>query len=177
MPIPIGRLSSRATSSDPAELLHECHDRIRQHMRGASALAGAAADDPAIAPTAQAVHRYFRIALPLHAQDEDVSVGPRLADTGLPDSYHQAVADMTAQHADIDAVLDRLLPAWRRLVEEPSALDSIRETLTADTAALEALWRIHLEMEEQIVFPLIAQRLDESTRATIVSEMRDRRRS
>ncbi len=144
-------------------------------MRGAAALAAAPADDPAVAATAQAVHRYFAVALPLHARDEDESVGPRLAVTGLPPAYDRAVRDMTAQHTDIDAVLARLLPAWQRLAAEPSALADMRAALAGDTLALDKLWAIHLDMEERVVFPLIAERLDTNTRAEIVGEMRQRR--
>lgn len=175
MPIPLGRIPARATSSDPAELLTECHERIRQHMRGATALASATDGDMAIAATAQAVHRYFTVALPLHAQDEDESVGPRLAATDLDGDTRRAVANMTAQHEDIDAVLARLVPAWAQLSERPSALGSIRETLASDTAALADLWRIHLDLEERIVFPLIGRQLDAAAREAIVAEMRSRR--
>lgn len=175
VPIPIGGLSSRAASSEPSEMLRECHDRIRQHMRGAIALGTVAAGDPAIAPTAAALHRYFSVALPLHSQDEDESVGPRLAATGLPRVIARAVADMTAQHADIDAVLARLVPAWLRLSRDPSALDQCREALVRDTLQLDALWAVHLDLEERVIFPLIPVRLDAGTRAAIAVEMRQRR--
>jgi hemerythrin-like domain-containing protein len=176
MPIPIGGLSPRATSSDPAQLLLECHDRIRQHMRGALALCKApAADEAAIAATARGLIRDITIALTLHAQDEDESVGPRLAATALSPSFDRAVADMTLQHADIDRVLERLLPAWETLAGHPDQLETIRESLTVDTVKLVALWDVHLDLEECVVFPLIGERLDEATRDTIVAEMRRRR--
>ena len=175
MPIALGRLSRRASSSEPAELLLECHDRIRQHMRGAIALSTASADDPAVPATAEAVHRYFSVALPLHSEDEDASVGPRLRATPLTGEAASAVAAMTAQHADIDLALLRLLPMWARLASEPASLSGLRETLVRDTMHFDALWAVHLDLEERIVFPLVTGRLDQATRAEIVREMRARR--
>ena len=175
MPIALGRISQRSSSSEPAELLLECHDRIRQHMRGAVALSTVSADDPAVAATAEAVHRYFSVALPLHSEDEDESVGPRLRATPLTADAASAVAAMTAQHADIDAALARLLPMWARLASEPASLAGMREALARDTAQFDALWAVHLDLEEHIVFPLVTARLDEATRADIVREMRARR--
>ncbi len=175
MPITIGRPSPRNASSNPTELLLECHDRIRQAMRGARGLAAVAAGDPAIAPTAAAVHRYFSIALPLHSQDEDLSMAPRLFAAGVPDDLAEAVQTMTAQHADIDAVLARLLPMWGRLQHAPAELEAMRTALASDTARLDALWDTHLEMEEQYIFPRASEALDEPARAAIVEEMRARR--
>lgn len=175
MPLAIGRPSARNTSSDPTELLAECHDRIRQAMRGARGLAAVAAGDPAIAPTAAAVHRYFSVALPLHSQDEDASLAPRLFAAGIPADLEDAVTTMTAQHADIDMLLERLLPLWDRLQKEPGALDEVRQTLANHTARLDALWDIHLAVEEHYIFPRAALVLNEEARAAIVEEMRARR--
>lgn len=145
-------------------------------MRGAQALAAVAAGDPAVAPTAAAVHRYFDVALPLHSQDEDESVGPRLMDVLMCPGLEQSVKEMTRQHRDIEAVLARLLPLWKRLAETPEALDDVRSALARDTARLDALWVEHFDLEEDVVFPLIAERLDTDTRTRIVDEMRGRRK-
>jgi hemerythrin-like domain-containing protein len=175
MPIALGRPSERTVSSNPAELLIECHDRIRQAMRGARGLAAAAEGDPVIAPTAEAVHRYFSVALPLHSSDEDESLAPRLFTAGVPDELADAVQAMTVQHGEIDAVLARLLPLWARLAAEPGALEAVRGDLAADTSRLDALWDLHLTLEETRVFPHVATDLDEASRAAIVQEMRARR--
>lgn len=175
MPISIGRLPTRATSSDPIDLLVECHDRIRSATGQARALSAAADGDPSIAATATAVHRYFAVALPLHSQDEDVSVAPRLTAAGLADADRHAVGDMTAQHADIDAVIARLLPLWARLAETPTSLHEMRGELARLTDRLARYWDEHLDLEERIVFPLLAARLDAQARAAIVGEMRARR--
>jgi iron-sulfur cluster repair protein YtfE (RIC family) len=175
MPITIGHRPARIVSTNPAEMLLECHDRIRQAMRGARGLAEVAAADPAVAPTAAAVHRYFQVALPLHSQDEDNSLAPRLFSAGIPDDLADAVRAMHAQHTEIDAVLERLLPLWGRLAVEPDALDAVRGDLAADTARLDALWDVHLALEEGFIFPRVGAELDEQARAEIAEEMRARR--
>ena len=175
MPITIGRRPAPPGPKNPADMLTECHDRIRQAMRGARGLTKVAADDPAVAPTAAAVHRYFAIALPLHSQDEDLSLAPRLFAAGMPEELADAVRAMTAQHAAIDALLERLLPIWDRLQHAPADLDAVRDALAADTAQLDAVWDVHLTMEEAFIFPRASAALDATAQAEIAEEMRGRR--
>lgn len=156
-------------------MLIECHGRIRDAMRGARGLAAVAATDPAVAPTAAAVHRYFSIALPLHSEDEDLSLAPRLFATRVPPDLEDAVRMMTAQHAAIDVLLARLLPLWDRLTHAPADLDEVRSALAADTARLDELWDVHLSMEEQYIFPRASAMLSADAQAEIAGEMRARR--
>ena len=118
---------------------------------------------------------YFHVALPLHSLDENASLAPRLFAAGAPGDLAEALRDMSAQHVEINGAIQRLLPLWSRLAVEPGALDSIRHELAAETARLDALWDIHLALEESFVFPHIARDLDEAARAEIVKEMRERR--
>ncbi len=175
MPITIGHRPSPIPVSNPTDMLLECHDRIRQAMRGAHGLVNAAAADPAVAPTAAAVHRYFAVALPLHSDDEDVSLAPRLFNAGIPDDLAGMLQMMTAQHSAIDSTLERLLPLWDRLQHAPEDLDRLRPELSEATLQLAALWEMHLSMEEQHIFPGASAHLDEPARAAIVEEMRARR--
>lgn len=144
-------------------------------MRGARGLAAVPAGDPAIAPTAAAVHRYFSVALPLHSADEDESMAPRLVAADVPEELAEAIRVMSAQHADIDALLGRLLPLWDRLQQAPASLDEIRQPLASYTARLDALWDMHLTLEEEYIFPRAALALDQAAREAIVGEMRARR--
>src|SRR4051812_30710357 len=74
------QIGERRPAGEPllAALL-DCHSRIRRFSTLAIRLAEADAPPNEIAETAAAVHRYFTVALPLHAADEDLSIAPRLA--------------------------------------------------------------------------------------------------
>src|SRR5512140_1897216 len=72
--------SATQVEQDAVDMLLACHQRIRNFTGIALRLAeveGAGA--PEIANAAEAVHRYYAIALPLHEADENESVYPRLS--------------------------------------------------------------------------------------------------
>ena len=73
------RLGRGAGAADAVGLLLDCHERIRAFTAMASRLAAPGDPGPdAIRDAAARVHRYFAEALPLHAQDEEESLAPRL---------------------------------------------------------------------------------------------------
>lgn len=172
----IGTAGGRASGparGDAVDLLLECHQRIRRFLATARRLAearGAPAGE--VAEAARAVHRYFAEALPLHAEDEERSLWPRLSgrDAGLD----AALAAMAAEHREHQAPLRRLLEACaalgaapqRHAAEAPSLLDAVAE--------LERHFEHHLAGEEAVIFPAV-RRLEPSVDAAIVGEIRARR--
>ena len=66
-----------AAPGDAVDLLLECHARIRHFLALARRLGEARGESPtALSDTAAQVHRYFTLALPLHAQDEEEVILP-----------------------------------------------------------------------------------------------------
>ena len=65
----LGKIGRSATPADAVALLLECHGRIRAFLAMARRVGEAIQ-----------VHRYFTLALPLHARDEEESSLPRLRD-------------------------------------------------------------------------------------------------
>jgi len=63
----LGKIGRSATPADAVALLLECHGRIRAFLAMARRVGEAIQ-----------VHRYFTLALPLHARDEEESILPRL---------------------------------------------------------------------------------------------------
>ena len=161
---------------DAVDMLLACHQRIRNFTGIALRLADAAAAGPeAISNAAEAVHRYYSIALPLHEADENESVYPRLAQR-LTDSQERAsMQSMVDQHGPIDELVARLLPVWNELKEHPERLGSHADTMRADAQRLHDLWTQHLALEEEIVFPLIRDRLTGEDLRDIHLEMKQRR--
>lgn len=166
--------SDKAAEQDAIDLLVECHGRIRQFTNIASRLAnaeGAFAEE--IREAASRLIRYFTIALPLHSEDEEQSLLPRLiaAESGL----REALEQMAAEHLPIHATIDEQVLAWRELVEAPSKLAELAPSLKEGAAALARLFDEHLAKEESVIFPAARRCLDAEAIAEIFGEMRARR--
>jgi hemerythrin-like domain-containing protein len=161
---------------DAVDMLLACHDRIRNFTGIAVRLADAdGAGAAAIANAAEAVHRYYAVALPLHEADENDSVYPRLR-ARLTDAAERAsVQSMVDQHGPIDEVIARLLPVWDELKSNPERLATHAASMRVDAERLQSLWTEHLALEEKIVFPLIRKRLVPEELSDIHREMKVRR--
>lgn len=154
------------------DLLLACHARIRHFTLLARKLATADAPDEQLADAARALCRYFGRALPLHSQDEDLSVRPRLETHGVAVRYADA---MTAQHEDIHRLLDQLLVIWELVAEGPGLRNAYRDKLEDRSRRLAELFERHLAMEEEHVFPALREVLTPEQDQAIVREMRARR--
>ena len=131
--------------------------------------------DAEIREAADRLVRYFTISLPLHSEDEERSLAPRLLAKALPPELEKAVLAMRREHGPIHALVDELVPLWRRLVEEPRSLDALGAELRPLSHELKALFEPHLLAEERSVFVAARERLDAAEVAAIASEMRARR--
>lgn len=165
------------SENDPLALLQACHGRIRNFLATARRIAEAeSAPEQDVREAATAVRRYFHVALPLHVLDEDESVEPRLrrAEAGVGADLDAALTRMTAEHREMDPMLERLVALCDELRDEPSRLPSVRGELRAVLDGVEPLMARHLESEERWMFPAVAA-LDAAVRAELFVEFRGRR--
>lgn len=159
-------------------MLLACHNRIRNFTAIAERIAevGKDAAPAEVANAAEAVHRYYTVALPLHEADENDTVYPRLrramTEAGAP---AEAVELMVEQHGPIDELVAELVPLWERLKLAPGELPSVAAEMTAKCARLRRLWNEHLGLEEETVFPAIRRYLDAAALGEMREEMRARR--
>lgn len=168
--------SDKPKTEDAVDLLIGCHQRIRHFTGVAIKLAhahGATAEE--IGQAAAGVHRYYSVSLPLHEADEDQTLQPRLrAVAGEP--VRHALLVMGEQHQAIDELIERLLPLLVLVRNNPDALAEVGGEMCSITKALEEIFRAHLQMEEEVIFPAIRSALPESTREEILHEMQERRK-
>ena len=160
---------------DALDLLVSCHNRIRHFTAAASKLAhaqGASHDE--IRMTAAGVYRYFSVSLPLHEADEEETLRPRLDAIG-DERVHHALLAMHDQHETIDELIERLLPLLLLAERNPGALDQAGGEMCSITKALEEIFRAHLQLEEEAIFPAIREHLSSDIRAAILAEMQQRR--
>lgn len=168
--------SSVSATADVVGLLRECHGRVRRFLDIAERLARPPADSSErdIREAATALHRYFSQALPLHVRDEEETLAPRLK--GCDKAVDAALGAMQEQHAAHQAVLQEFLTLIAALITEPVRLGTLQQELSAVTAELHAQLGAHLEAEECILFPAIARFCDANLQATMLDEIRQRRR-
>ncbi|HJN74590.1 MAG TPA: hemerythrin domain-containing protein [Myxococcota bacterium] len=158
-------------AEEPLDLLMACHARIRRYLGGIEALlAFPDWSDPRAIATARDCAHYFREALPLHAEDEDASVAPRLLRLGLGPELAATLRRLADEHHAIDT----------GCLSVVAALDSVvaggprTSALQAASRPFATLLRSHLEVEERSVFVFL-DRLPDAERPVIVAEIRARR--
>lgn len=167
--------SSDAASFDaPLTLLHACHDRVHarcdllrklwQHM-------GSHGADQQAQDAACNILRYFDLAAPLHHEDEERHIFPRLLASGNAELV-QCARTLLQQHQDMAAAWSQLRPL----------LLAVQQGQTPDLAGhadliehFVALYRAHIELEEQTAFPAGFAAMSEQTQAQIGDEMAARR--
>jgi len=163
-------LSARPPDDTVLAALLACHERIHRFTALAARLATADGTPTERAEAGAGVVRYFTVALPLHAADEDLSLAPRLR--GRDAAVDAALTQMTAEHVAHAGPLARVVDAARAIVAAPATAPP---DLAAAAAALAALFAAHLALEERAIFPAIAA-LPAEVQATIRAEMLARRR-
>jgi hemerythrin-like domain-containing protein len=159
---------------DAVALLLECHGRIRSFLDLARRL-GVARDVPldVVADAAGRLHRYFSLALPLHARDEEDSVLPRLA--GREREVDRELQAMRREHAEHQDPLRRLLRASVVLASSPSRLPDLAPAVAEAARDLSSHFEVHLAREESVIFPAVRRLLGPVADAEIVAEIRARR--
>lgn len=167
-------LGKPPSPGDAVELLLECHGRIRSFLALARRLAEARGETPeALADAALRVHRYFTLALPLHARDEEESIVPRLR--GLEPALDGALDAMVREHAEHQLPLGVLVGACAEVARDPARQAHLAGTLAGAAGALAHHFEPHLAREEAVIFPAVRRLLDGSADAAIVRELRLRR--
>ena len=160
--------------SQAVELLLECHGRIRAFLATARRVAVAAGPPPdPVAEAAAAGHRYFTLALPLHAADEERSILPRLL--GREPALDAALRAMAAEHAAHQGRLADLTSACAALAEAPARHGELAPALLGTVAWLERHFEAHLGAEEAVVLPGMRRWLTPEEDAAVVAELRARR--
>ncbi len=177
MPVQIG--AKTHSFSDPTALLSDCHRRIEMFL-GSLERVGVVIDKPLEADARTALEtslRYFREAAPKHTADEEQSLFPRLR--GISNSDLQAtLATLNALetehrradalHADVDAI-------GRRCLRGETLPTSEATQFRNAVAELASIYKEHIRIEDEEVFPVAARTLSDREKSEIAGEMASRR--
>ncbi len=159
--------------SDPLEMLHACHQRMRDHcdllQRAAQHLNDNGLDDEFKKAAAQ-VHRYFASAAILHQQDEEQDLFPLLIRSSM--KMADIINQLKQQHQAIQQLWQELAPLLARPVkiEDPAALIELGDRFAE-------LYRQHLDYEEQEFLSMAVHMLSQEQLDKIGGAMKQRRQT
>ena len=147
-------------SESPVEMLDACHDKIRQFtrlcLRLAAHLEEHGPDDQAV-QAASRILRYFRLAAPLHHQDEELDLFPALLGLERPlIDAHQA-RTLRAQIGILESEHRQLEEIWRDIEPWLESIEKGQES--ASPRGLKKfvdIYDAHIEREHSKVFPCVA---------------------
>ena len=178
MPVQIG--APTHDFSDPTGLLSDCHRRIEMFLGSLDAV-GRVIDRPLAEDAIRALDsalRYFREAAPKHVSDEEESLFPRLRQVHNPDmeSAITKLDSLEEEHriaAPLHQEIERL---GQQCLSRGSLSPGKAETFRNAVAALISMYRLHISVEDGLVFPLAARLLPQTDKAAIANEMAARRK-
>jgi hemerythrin-like domain-containing protein len=159
----------------PLGLLSDCHRRVERFLQTLSRVAQDCPDDvlpPKYEEGLRSALDYFRDAAPKHTQDEEDSLFPRIAhsrEAALVIERLESEHDFADPlHHEIDR-LGRLWLAQTRLNSEQ------RSQFLECVQSLISLYKEHIRIEDEELFPLAATLLDPAALEDIGTEMAARR--
>lgn len=165
---------SAAPSFDaPLEMLLACHDKVRHFCALLDKLPGYLAEHgvtPALGNSIDGILRYFDLAGPAHHADEENELFPLLRQR-LPDTL-TPLSRLAADHVLLDQ-------RWQVLRQQLMAL----QAGTAERVDAEAIhtftahYRMHAQLEEDWLFPLVAATLSDEELRHAGQRMAARRQS
>ena len=141
----------------PLDVIPSFHRALRNDMRGIDDAAyKAAAGDGNLAPAVDRL-RFFSEILKWHADGEDELVFPAMDKVAplVAQGYHH-------DHNEFDTMTDGMA----KITAASDALVAARET-----AALTAVLRIHLDKEDEHLYPILRERTSEEEQAAIIGGM------
>lgn len=156
------------TTATAREALRHHHEELAGKMAGyADALTGSV---PAADP--EPFVRFLREELLPHAAGEDRYLYPAVEP--LLKAHGMATATMRMDHRAIERYVGALEETASRLrnAEGAARLEAVRD-LTRLTWQLQALFEVHLQKEEQVYLPVLAQYAPEAEQQRIIAQMHE----
>jgi hemerythrin-like domain-containing protein len=173
-----GHSAPAAGFEAPFEMLATCHDRVQRMLRLQAKLQQHLLEKGCDAPARQAardVMRYFDLAAPLHHQDEELHVFPPLL--AGPDAALRALVQRLVQdHRQMEVAWPDARRTLLTIAESPES--GWTPLSPAQTDALDqfaALYRQHLDDEDQTVYPAAQATLSPAAQEAMSEDMMQRR--
>ena len=178
MPVQIGVKSHNFT--DPTGLLSDCHRRVEMFLGMLVAVADVI-DHPVTADTGRLLNsalRYFVQAAPKHTADEEESLFPRLRQIRDPEivAAFSRMEKLEEEHHWAAPLHDQIERLGTRYLSTGSLSDAETTQFRTAVASLASMYKQHISVEDELIFPLAARMLSETEKTEIANEMADRRK-
>jgi hemerythrin-like domain-containing protein len=177
MPVQIGARSHNF--SEPTRLLSDCHRRIEMFLGTLMVVAEVIHRSPTedAARALASALRYFGEAAPKHTADEEESLFPRLRQIRHAEiqAVFSKLEELEKEHlwaAPLHAEIQRL---GARYLSMGSLASSEVDEFRNDVRDLASMYKEHIAVEDELVFPLAARVLSDAEKSTIAEEMASRR--
>lgn len=162
---------------DPIGMLTDCHRRI-EHFIDVLTMVAERAKDRALndeeASAVVAALEYFQVGGARHSADEEESLFSRLGGRTGEDAIVEI--DGLKQDHQIAGSLHAEVEMYYRKWISKQSLDTVDwQALSLAAKKLKALYAVHIQVEEQVVFPHASKTLDEETLQLIGQEFKNRR--
>ena len=179
MPVQIGEKAH--SFSDPTGLLSDCHRRIEMFMRALEEVSKVI-DSPPDEETRRSLEtalRYFREAAPKHTADEEESLFPRLRELPSPevDSALSKLKELESEHRWAEPVHAQLDKLGCEYLLKAGLLRHQVEEFRAAVTQLTSMYKRHIAVEDDGLFPIAAQVLSPEAKRAIAEEMAKRRKA
>lgn len=178
MPVQIG--SKSHSFSEPTGLLSDCHRRIEMFLSSLERVA-VSTDRPLNSESQQALEaalRYFREAAPKHTADEEESLFPRLRQMNHPEleAAIRRLEPLEKDHRRADALHAEVDQLGRACLERGALPAEESRRFQQAILTLIDIYKEHIRIEDQDVFPVAGKMLTPADKAVIAGEMAARRR-
>ena len=161
---------------DPIGMLADCHRRIERFLNILCRVAERAEGRALSGEEYEAIEaalKYFQESGSRHNKDEEESIFPRLR------SAHAAVMvevdRLESEHRETEALHKECSELYARWMAEEGLHGVDRSRLRAVVARLERIYREHIRLEEDVVFPCAARLLDRRAVTAVGAEFQARR--
>lgn len=168
--------------TDPIGLLERCHDKITTQLGALErALEILREGDRRLAVGAftalEMACAHFANPGVKHTEDEEVSLFPRLraSRTAAGEDALAAMAELESQHRRAEALHAQFDQLFESLPRDGSAERRTLDLLSDQASELSSLYRPHIMLENQLVFPTAARILQADELRLLGEEMRARR--
>jgi hemerythrin-like domain-containing protein len=162
---------------DPIGMLKDCHRRIERFL-GILCLVARQAQGRALnadeRSAVEAALHYFDESGPRHNMDEENSLFPRLRAMQAA-AVLEKVNRLESEHGEAGALHTEAAHLYSKWMAEDGLCTDEAMRLLMITEELQTLYREHIHIEEDVVFPIAAKLLDRDAVAAMGSEFRIRR--
>ena len=178
MPVQIG--ATTHAFSDPTGLLSDCHRRIETFL-GSLQRVAKTIECPLTADARSALQsslRYFQDAAPKHTADEEESLFPRLRNIrdAVTENALSTLAALESDHVKANALHLEVHSLGSHCLDRGPLSADQADRFRQALSELASIYKAHIRIEDDVVFPAAKQALSESDKSAIAEEMAARRR-